>query len=75
MENERVEKLEHNLSRLIDIVSTLAQVAMTHQEKLDKVSASQTETDEQLGIILKMVDDWIRNNPGSPRNQKTPASE
>jgi len=72
---ERFERLETNLSTLVGVVTTLADVAKSHEERLhemakrmDTLAVSQVETQEELGALIRMMDEWIRNNP---RNGKS----
>lgn len=70
--SERFERLENNLSRLVDVVSTLAQVVKSHEERLSRLTESQVRTDElarqtqeELSGLIRMMDEWIRRNPGN----------
>ena len=96
--NERFERIESSLVRLVEI-------AVSHEERLDRLTASQerlveshqwiveshqslvqshqslvaaqAKTDEQiklvneeLGVLIRMMDEWIRNNPRNGSGQK-----
>ena len=75
--NERFERLENNLGRLVEVVSSLAEVARSHEDRLgaseerlaaldarmDRNAELQAKNDEHLAIVIKMMDEWIRNNP------------
>ena len=72
----RFERIETNLDRLTSVVTTLAEVAVSHEERLDRLTASQAktdqqmkETDERMGVLIRMMDEWIRNNPRDGRTQ------
>ena len=68
---------EKKLAQVIDSIATLQSVASAHDErlaehdgKLDaladgliRLEASQKKTDEQIGVLVRMMDDWIRRNP------------
>jgi ABC-type transporter Mla subunit MlaD len=67
----RVTRVENNLDRLSSLVLSLA----SRQEQLDNVLATladshvklveaQKHTDETLGALINMMDEWIRRNPG-----------
>ena len=69
--DSRVNRLETNLERLSSLVLSLA----SRQEQLDNALATladshielveaQKHTDETLGALIHMMDEWIRRNPG-----------
>jgi ABC-type transporter Mla subunit MlaD len=69
--DSRVNRLETNLERLSSLVLSLA----NRQEQLDNALATladshielveaQKHTDETLGALIHMMDEWIRRNPG-----------
>ena len=64
---ERVEsvlfRLTDTLSSLAEIVSSLAQKMQLLDDKLLSLASAQEKTDEQLGILIRMMDEWVRNNP------------
>ncbi|MBI3666727.1 MAG: hypothetical protein HY236_10985 [Acidobacteria bacterium] len=70
--SERFERVEANLEKLVGIVSSLTGVAKSHEERLHRLTETQAKTDEQLGILIRMMDEWIRRNPG---NGKGPAAD
>ncbi|MGO4881672.1 MAG: hypothetical protein ACLP59_12720 [Bryobacteraceae bacterium] len=68
--DSRVNRLEANLERLSGLVLSLAD----RQERLDTAMATladshielveaQKHTDETLGSLIRMMDEWIRRNP------------
>ncbi len=61
--NERFERIEGNLDRLIDVVSSLAQVVKSHEERLDRLAEFQAETHGELSALIHTMDEWIRGNP------------
>ncbi len=76
--SERFDRLENNLDRLADIVSSLVQVARSHEERLDRLTEAQARTDEVvkltqegLGVLIRMMDDWIRKNPRNGNSQSS----
>lgn len=74
--NERFERLENNLNRLVGVVSTLAQVVKSHEErpstldeKMVRLAEAQAQTQGELSVLIRMMDEWIKSNP---RNGKGP---
>lgn len=68
--NERFERIENKLETLVDVVTTLAQVATQHEEEIAEIrrivretSEQMKHTDESLGVLIRMMDEWIRKNP------------
>ena len=68
---ERFERLEANLTQLTQITASLVQVATSHQ-RLDqltdaerRLNLAQAETQEELSALIRMMDEWIRRNPGN----------
>ncbi len=68
---------EKKLAQVIDSIDTLQSVVSAHDERLAehdgkfdaladgliRLEASQKKTDEQLNVLVRMMDDWIRRNP------------
>ena len=68
--NERFERIESKLETLVDVVTTLAQVATQHEEEIVEIrrivretSEQMKHTDESLGVLIRMMDEWIRKSP------------
>ena len=65
---------ERRLTRLEEFVEVLAnehiQFAEEHRrlltaqvvltDRMDKLAAAQTHTDERMGVLIQMMDDWIK---------------
>ena len=60
--NERFERIESNLDRLVGVVSTLAEVVKIHEGKF-------VQTQEELSVLIRMMDEWIRSNPRNGQGQ------
>ena len=51
---------EKRLGKITGVVSSLAEVASSHEAELRELREG--HTDERLGSLIRMMDDWIRNN-------------
>ena len=79
----RFERIETNLGQLVNVVTTLAEVASSQEkrlsrqeEKTDGFEATRAEiyrlhqqNDEALSVLIRKMDEWIRNNPRDGRTQ------
>jgi peptidoglycan hydrolase CwlO-like protein len=75
--DSRVNRLETNLERLSDLVlslasrqeqldNALATLADSHIQLVEaqkQTAGAQKHTDETLGALIHMMDEWIRRNP------------
>ena len=66
--------VRERFERIENILASLASVATLHDERLNRIegivdglAVSHAETQEELGTLIRMMDEWIRNNPNSGR--------
>jgi hypothetical protein len=78
--NERLDRVERILEAVVGVQAQFAadhKLLLTSQilltDRLDKLVQAQEEnerrfqeTDERLGILIKMMDEWIRRHPEPP---------
>ena len=52
----------------------LTQKQVEFQQGMAELREAQQHTDERLGILVKMFDEWIRGNPRNGGNPISPAT-
>ena len=82
--NERFERLEGIVSGLVTIVAEQEKDRVFFRESLEQLRQGDEQlqqgyerlvladekTDEQLGVLIRMMDEWNRNNPRNGRRRK-----
>jgi hypothetical protein len=72
----RLDRLETNIEKLVNVVSGLAGVVQeitvsqkanveASEQRFRHMEALQTETTEKLNALIQIVDEWIRNHPAA----------
>ncbi len=59
----RLDRLESNLERLVGVVSVLADQVTIVVRTVGEVAEAQKHNDEALNVLIRRMDEWIRNNP------------
>src|SRR6266700_3553948 len=57
---------------LVEVARSLVEVARSHEgrldrvdERLDRLALAQQESHEELSVLIRMMDEWVRRNPGT----------
>jgi hypothetical protein len=59
----RVDRLESNLDKLVSVVSVLADQVTIVVRTVGEVAEAQKHNDEALNVLVRRMDEWIRNSP------------
>jgi hypothetical protein len=58
-----MDRVESNLDRLVSVVGVLADQVTIVVRTVGEVAEAQKHNDEALDVLIRMMDEWIRNNP------------
>ena len=67
-------EIENRMDRTEVLMEQLAGHMVRFAEGMAELREAQQHTDERLGILVKMFDEWIRGNPRNGGNPISPAT-
>jgi chromosome segregation ATPase len=62
---ETVNDHEQKFSRILDILTALAESDEELREADERMRQNLDRHDEQLGVLIRMMDEWVRRQPGA----------
>jgi len=66
----RFERLEGIVAGLLEVVAEHENDRVAMRESIDKLRLADEKTDEQLGVLIRIMDEWIRSNSGNGKGRK-----